>query len=88
MFGIISVISIYCTKSLMGAQFQNYWLKQIIWYVIGFGLSYLMMIFGNKFLYNNAWWFYIVGVISLVLVLFIGKEVNNVDRKIISRSGS
>lgn len=61
----------------MGAQFQNYWLKQIIWYVIGFGLSYLMMIFGNKFLYNNAWWFYIVGVISLVLVLFIGKEVNN-----------
>ena len=28
-------------------------------------------------MYNNAWWFYLVGVASLVLVLFIGKEVNN-----------
>ena len=35
------------------------------------------MAIGNKFLYNNAWWFYIIGVISLILVLFIGKEVNN-----------
>jgi len=35
------------------------------------------MAFGNKFLYQNAWWFYIIGVISLILVLFIGKEINN-----------
>lgn len=61
----------------MGPEYQNYWLKQIIWYTIGFGISYFMMIIGNKFLYNNAWWFYIIGVISLILVLFIGKEVNN-----------
>ena len=36
-----------------------------------------MMLLGNKFLYNNAWWFYIIGIISLILVLFIGKEINN-----------
>ena len=77
LFGIVSVLSIYCTKDLMGADFQNYWLKQIIWYSVGFGIAYFMMILGNKFLYNNAWWFYLVGVASLVLVLFIGKEVNN-----------
>ncbi len=77
LFGIVSVLSIYCTKNLMGADFQNYWLKQIIWYSVGFGIAYFMMILGNKFLYNNAWWFYLVGVASLVLVLFIGKEVNN-----------
>ena len=29
-FGIISVIAIYCTKSMLAAEFQNYWLKQII----------------------------------------------------------
>lgn len=77
LFGIVSVVSIYCTKNLMDADFQNYWLKQIIWYSVGFGIAYFMMILGNKFLYNNAWWFYLVGVASLVLVLFIGKEVNN-----------
>ena len=77
LFGIISVISIYCTKSLMGIEYQNYWIKQIIWYLVGFCISYFMMAIGNKFLYNNAWWFYIIGVISLILVLFIGKVVNN-----------
>ena len=61
----------------MGADYQNFWIKQIIWYVIGFGIAYFMMFLGNKFLYNNAWWFYIVGLIALTLVLFIGKEVNN-----------
>ena len=35
------------------------------------------MILGNKFLYNNAWIFYIIGVLSLLLVLFFGIEVNN-----------
>lgn len=36
-----------------------------------------MMFFGNKFLYNNAWWFYIFGVLSLILVLFFGITRNN-----------
>lgn len=35
------------------------------------------MILGNNFLYNNAWIFYIAGVLSLLLVLFFGIEVNN-----------
>jgi rod shape determining protein RodA len=77
LFGIISVLSIFCTKGLLGEEFQNYWIKQIIWYGIGFFLAYVMMIFGNKFLYNNAWWFYVFGVLSLVLVLFFGIERNN-----------
>ena len=68
LFSIVSVISISCTRSRMGVDFQTYWMKQIVWYVIGFGLAYFMMFLGNKFLYNNAWWFYIVGVISLLLV--------------------
>jgi len=36
-----------------------------------------MMAIGNKFLYNNAYIFYLFGVILLVLVLFFGIEVNN-----------
>lgn len=77
LFSIISVISIFCTKNLLGPEFQNYWIKQIVWYVVGFFLAYFMMFFGNKFLYNNAWWFYIFGVLSLVLVLFFGITRNN-----------
>ena len=77
LFAIISVISIYATRELISSDLQNLYLKQILWYVIGFAIAYLMMTFGNKFLYNNAYIFYIVGVVLLILVLFFGKEINN-----------
>ena len=77
LFGFISVISIFCTKSMLSLEYHNYWIKQIIWYVIGFALAYSMMLFGNKFLYNNAWWFYIFGILSLFLVLIFGININN-----------
>ncbi len=77
LFGIISVVAVYCTKSMLSVEYQNYWIKQIVWYGLGFILAYSMMFFGNKFLYNNAWWFYLFGVLSLVLVLFFGININN-----------
>lgn len=74
---IISIISIYSTKRLLSPEFNNLWIKQIIWYLIGLILSYSTMRLGNKFLYNNAYIFYIVGILSLILVLFFGINVNN-----------
>jgi len=53
------------------------WIKQIVWYGLGLTIAYSMMALGNKFLYNNAYIFYIVGVVLLILVLFFGKEINN-----------
>lgn len=77
LFAIISVIAIYSTRNLISSDLHNLYLKQILWYVLGFGIAYLMMTVGNKFLYNNAYIFYIIGVILLVLVLFFGNEINN-----------
>ena len=77
LFFIVSIISIYSTKRLLASEYSNLWIKQTIWYVIGFFLAYSMMTFGNKFLYNNAYIFYFIGIVSLVLVLFLGVTVNN-----------
>ena len=77
LFAIISVITIFATRELLGSDLQNLFLKQILWYGLGFVIAYLMMFVGNKFLYNNAYIFYMVGVILLILVLFFGKEINN-----------
>lgn len=77
LFAIISVITIYATRELLTEDLQGLYLKQILWYGIGFVIAYLMMTFGNKFLYNNAYVFYIIGVILLILVLFLGKDINN-----------
>lgn len=77
LFAIISIITIYATRSLIADDLQNLYLKQILWYGVGFIIAYLMMTVGNKFLYNNAYIFYIIGVVSLILVLIFGKEINN-----------
>ena len=77
LFAIISIITIYATRNLLPSEYQNLYLKQILWYTLGFGIAYLLMTFGNKFLYNNAYLFYVIGIVLLVLVLFFGKEINN-----------
>lgn len=77
LFLIISVISIYSTRRLLASEYQNLWIKQIIWYIMGFILSFGTMHLGNKFLYNNAYIFYIIGIILLILVLPFGITVNN-----------
>ena len=77
LFSIISIITIYSTRSLISDDLQNLYLKQLLWYSIGFVIAYLMMTVGNKFLYNNAYIFYIIGVVMLLLVLIFGKEINN-----------
>ena len=77
LFAIISIITLYCTRSLLSSDYQNLFIKQGLWYLLGFAIAYGMMFFGNKFLYNNAYIFYIVGVILLILVLFLGKPINN-----------
>lgn len=61
---------------MLEASESTYWLKQLVWYGIGFILSYIVMALGNKFLYNNAWWFYLFGVASLFFVLIFGIERN------------
>ena len=77
LFAIISVVTIYATRSLIADDLQNLYLKQILWYGIGFVIAYLMMTVGNKFLYNNAYILYIIGVILLISVLIFGKDINN-----------
>ena len=77
LFFIISVVSIYSTKRLLDVEYSNLWIKQVIWYSIGIILAYSIMHFGNKFLYNNAFIFYIIGVILLGLVIPFGITVNN-----------
>ena len=76
-FFIISIISIYSTKRLLPSEYANLWTKQIIWYILGILLAYYTMSLGNKFFYNNAYVFYIIGILLLALVLPFGYTVNN-----------
>ena len=76
LFAVISIITIGSAQKLLTNE-TNLVFKQIIWYLVGFGLIFLVMFVGNKFLYKNAWILYIVGILSLILVLFFGATIND-----------
>ena len=75
-FAIVSIITIGSAERLLPGE-TNLMIRQIIWYVISFGLAFVVMTLGNNFLYKNAWIFYIVGIVSLIAVLFFGATIND-----------
>ena len=76
LFAIISIVTIGSAGKLLTDE-ANLVFKQILWYGVGFILIGFIMFIGNKFLYKNAWILYIVGVLSLILVLFFGATIND-----------
>ena len=75
-FAIISIISIWSAQQLLGPSFNDLYIKQIMWFVVGFILAYFIMFVGNNFFLKNYKLLYIIGVLSLILVLIFGKEIN------------
>lgn len=74
-FALISIVTIGSAETLLNEN-NNFVMKQIMWYSIGFIVVFIIMFIGNNFLFKNAWILYILGVISLILVLFFGKTIN------------
>lgn len=74
---IISVTTIYSAQGLLNSSYSSLYLKQGIWFIVGFALAYLIMYIGNDFLYRNVYILYIIGVISLVALLLFAPTINN-----------
>ena len=75
-FALISIISIWSAQQLLGPNFNDLYIKQIMWFGVGFVLAYFIMFIGNNFFLKNYKLLYIIGVLSLILVLIFGKEIN------------
>ncbi|MFA5602835.1 MAG: FtsW/RodA/SpoVE family cell cycle protein [Bacilli bacterium] len=80
LLSIISIITIYSAQSIIPSSYGNVFVKQIIWFIIGFGVAYGLMGIGNNFLYKNIWFLYGIVVFLLVFLLIapegIAKTVN------------
>ena len=74
-FAIISVLSIYSAEQIL-SDINYYYIKQIIWYVIGFLMILIIMKYGNDTIYQYAWPLYILSNISLLLLLFFARPIN------------
>ncbi len=73
---IISITTIYSTQNLLPNHLDNLYIKQIVWFIIGFGIAYGLMAIGNEYIYRNIWFLYIVGVISLIAILLFAPTIN------------
>ena len=75
---IISITTIFSAQKLLTDPSSLY-LKQAMWFGIGFILAYFIMYIGNDFLYRNVFILYIIGIISLVIltsgIILIKKKV-------------
>lgn len=76
-FALISIITIYSAQTILPSYLQNLAFRQIVWYVVGFGLAYFMMFIGNDFIYDHAWVLYGIGILSLVGLFFFGTDIND-----------
>ncbi len=74
---IISVTTIYSAQGLLNSDYSSLYLKQGLWFIVGFAIAYLIMFLGNDFLYRNVYILYIIGVISLVALLLFAPTINN-----------
>lgn len=77
LFVIISFLTIYSSQKLL-PSFMNYlYLKQLLWYILGFIVVYFIMFIGNNYIYRNIWAIYILGVLSLLGLLLFAKPIND-----------
>ncbi|HLJ86986.1 MAG TPA: rod shape-determining protein RodA [Candidatus Angelobacter sp.] len=68
----LGVIEIYSTT--YGTQFAKAPVKQIYWILGGLVLMSIMSLINYQVLLESSPWFYVVSVVSLVLVLVLGKK--------------
>ena len=72
---IISVINIYNAKYL-NSLYTYYYIKDIIWYVLGFITFFFITKINTKKIFNISFILYIINIVLLILTLIIGKEIN------------
>jgi len=75
LFIIISLISIYNAEKLL-LEVNYYYIKQLIWYVIGFLFIFFIIKIINERIYKQAWFLYILSNISLVTLLLFARPIN------------
>lgn len=72
---MISLLLMYHAK-FISTLFANHFEKQLMWIGIGFLVFTFFYFFPKKILFHYSWLFYLLNVVMLMLVLFIGKNVN------------
>lgn len=80
LMAIISIVTISSAESLLPAYMSGIAIKQLWWYIIGFIIAFSIMFVGNDFIYRHIYFAYILGIVTLILLLMFGPTINNAVR--------
>lgn len=76
-FAIISIVTVYSSKTILSASFMNIEIKQSIWYIIGFFITFFIIYIKNNYIYKFSLYFYIILNIFLLILLLFTDPINN-----------
>lgn len=74
-FIFASLITINSASKLIDSDSLMF--RQLMWYLVGFIFIFIIVKLKNKFLYDNVIALYIIGVVSLALLLVFATPINN-----------
>ncbi len=77
LFAIVSVLTLYGANSILPSYMNDLMGKQIMWYIAGFIIAYLVMTIGNTHIYRIVWVLYGIGILSLIGLFFFGVNIND-----------
>ncbi len=77
LFAFISILTIYSASTYISKSVGNLALKQLMWYIVGFGLVMLIVKLKNKFIYQYTWLLYIICNVLLLVLLIFATPINN-----------
>ncbi|MDD4547496.1 MAG: FtsW/RodA/SpoVE family cell cycle protein [Bacilli bacterium] len=77
LFVIISILTIHSAQELLPSYLNNLYIKQLVWYILGFAIAYFIMFIGNSYIYRNIGILYIIGVLTLIALLLFAEPIND-----------
>lgn len=75
LFMIISIITIYSAEKMSGNPIL--YMKQLLWYMAGWIIVFVILSLKNHFFIKNSFYFYWIGNIFLLLLLFFARPIND-----------
>lgn len=72
---LFSLINNYSAKYIL-ISYDNYFIKQLIWYFIGFIIIFMMSKINFNYFFKYSFWLYLLGNLLLLITLFWGASVN------------
>ncbi len=77
----IAIIMIFSLLNMVNASllddiYNDHFLKQLMWFTSGFLIIFIIQKFNINFFFNKSLYIYLFGIFLLILVLFIGKDIN------------